>query len=132
MKPFPASLRTAAAAMHCLLALRLTLESARECISGSAWTGRSFTRMARCPCRFVATSALVLHSSSACSIEIEKIEIERRKHEYETTFRVAHTGGCARFVRAGSDSARRYARGRHDLKFLSIRGEATPRTPVWR
>src|SRR5579864_4233007 len=37
---------------------------------------------------------------------------------------------CARIT--GADQAHRNARRRHDLKLLSLRGETTPRTPVWR
>jgi len=35
-------------------------------------------------------------------------------------------------VSQGADQAHRNARRRHDLKLLSLRGETTPRTPVWR
>src|SRR5215467_9372531 len=96
-------------------------------IFGLAWAGRWFTRPAPHPCRFVATLALALHSSFGGIVEVE-----RRKHEYQDSSpgAVAGLGTCA--VGPSSDSTRRYACRRHDLKFLSLRGETTPRTPVWR
>ena len=35
-------------------------------------------------------------------------------------------------ARSSANQACRNARRRHDLKLLSLRGETTPRTPVWR
>ena len=57
---------------------------------------------------------------------------ERRNDENHRTRagRVAWSWASTRV--AGADQAHRNARRRHDLKLLSIRGEATPRAPVWR
>jgi len=70
--------------------------------------------------------------SISCSRETINNKTKRRHDGNAKACAIDSVGfhTCARIARA--DQARRNARGRHDLKFLSLRGETTPRTPVWR
>src|SRR5436309_1246560 len=54
--------------------------------------------------------------------------LEHWKTQFDFSARLRACGAAC----PGTDHARRYARRGHDLKLLSLRGETTPRTPVWR
>src|SRR5437667_9987199 len=120
------SARAGAAARYCSPESRPTWACVPECTSGSAWTGTLPIRRAPRSCLSAATSVSELLVSFGFTSN------ERRNDEHKKT-RVAifaRLRVCAGF--AGADQAHRNARRRHDVKLLSLRGEATPRTPVWR
>src|ERR1700687_3780263 len=115
-----------AAATFCSPESRRTLACVPECTSGSAWTGTLRVRRAPSLCLSAAASVSELLVSFDFTLN------ERRNDEHKKT-RVAVLAGpriCADI--AGTNQAHRNARRRHDLKLLSLRGETTPRTPVWR
>ena len=93
------------------------------------WLGMAgMLRIRPAPCSSLSavTSVSELLVSFGCTSN------ERRNDEHKKT-RVAifaRLRVCAGFAR--TDQAHRNARRRHDVKLLSLRGEATPRTPVWR
>ena len=77
-------------------------------------------------CLSAVTSASESHSSFECVFSSERRNDERASRTTATSRKRA----CACI--ASANQTHRDARPRHDLKLLSIRCEATPRTPVWR
>src|ERR1041385_7307272 len=119
----PELIRTAAVATCLWWGLPRMLAFGPECTHGLARIGISHTPQVALSCRSAAISALESRSNSGC--------IDRRKDEPETCA-ITFIGHGPRARLAGTDKAPRNASRGYDLKFLSIRGEATPRTPVWR
>src|SRR5215475_14217058 len=101
------------------------LASDQGCTFGLARIGMSPIPGELLSCPFAAISAWESHSSFGC-VSLN----ERRNHEYQAARTIAclrlHACPCI----SGADQTHRDASGRHDVKLLSIRGEATPRTPV--
>src|SRR5271167_744806 len=93
---------------------------------GSEWIGTLHTPQVHCSCLSAVTSVSESRNSFGCTFE------ERRNDEQEKlrTTHFARIDGWA--DGSGANQAHRDARRRHDMKLLSIRGETTPRTPVWR
>src|SRR5689334_1512274 len=133
------SRRQAAAVTFYLPESPPTLACARERTCGLARTGTLGTPPVQHSCPCATISVLELRSSFDCVVKrsapAPNARRTRRKAKQDeaNTFharpaRVRHR--CARSKSAGQ--THRDARRRHDLKFLSIRGEAAPRAPVWR
>src|SRR6516225_4161383 len=95
------------------------------CTLGSEPIGAWCTQVAQHSCPFVGTSVLESPSSFACIFRVKE------DYEYEGCI-TAVIGLHSRACNTSSNQAHRNARRGHDLKFLSLWGEKTPRTPVWR
>src|SRR5712691_9106460 len=112
------SLRAAAAATFCSPESRPTWVCVRECTSGSAWIGMLRLRPAPCSCLSAVTSVSELLVSFGCTSD----EWRNDEHKKTRVAIFARLRVCAGFAR--TDQAHRNARRRHDVKLLSLRGEA--------
>src|SRR5712691_8202325 len=120
------SQRAAAAATFCSQESRPMGGCVRECTCGSAWIGMLRIRPAPCSCLSAVTSV----SELLVSFGFTSNERMNNEHKKTRVAIFARLRVCADI--AGTDQAHRNARRRHDLKLLSLRGETTPWTPVWR
>src|SRR6266478_2853118 len=120
------STRPGAVATYCWPESQRMWACAPGCTCGSAWTGTLRIPRVPCSCRSVVTSV------SESLVSFGFTSNERRDDEHKKTSVAVFAGLriCAGI--AGADQAHRNARRRHDLKLLSLRGETTPRAPVWR
>src|SRR5258705_7535933 len=128
MTGFPELRRKEAEATCCLPGLRHFSGCVLACTFGWAWIGILRIQQGRASCPYGGTSVLGSRNNFGCICEPKGRNDEREE---------ARAAGAA-WLRAraadiaGANQAHRDARRRHDLKFLSLRGETTPRTPVWR
>ncbi len=103
----------------------------RECTCGPGWTGT--LRIPRgavfMPVRRHISFGITQQFRTSSFVEV-RVKEKPMNTKKLALLVAARRDVCAR--RASADQAHRNARRRHDLKLLSLRGEATPRTPVWR
>src|ERR1700730_666479 len=127
MTEFPVLGRREAEAMFCLPGLRHLLGCVLACTFGWVWIGMLHIQKARVSCPYAGTSVLGSRNNSGCIYE------PKRRNDEREEIRSARAAWLrARSRIAGTNQAHRDARRRNDLKLLSLRGETTPRTPVWR
>src|SRR5262249_52695489 len=113
--------------MYCWPESQLTWACDLECISGLEWIGTLHIPKDSRSCPSVVMSVSELHNSFECIFSNEGGNVE-----HKATHAIAVSRLHVSAYIAGANQTHRDARRRHDLKLLSLRGEATSRTPVWR
>src|ERR1019366_7347542 len=119
------SRRAGAVATCCWLGSRPTWACVPECTFGSEWIGTLRIPRVHRSCQSGVTSVSESRNSFECIFE------ERRNDEQEKLRATCSARIDGWPDGTGANQAYRNAGRRHDLKFLSIRGETTPRAPVW-